>query len=394
MAYINKDELLNSLTEEEVIGICTALGNGEHRIDRQGNLCFNTCLCHEGGDSPYKLIYYKHSNVPGCSDYKTPILHCYTCNASMDLIQLVIRSNRIRGKSCTWYKALSWIASYTGRIDQVSEDGAYTPTERIDDFKWLDPIIELKNRRKMGIPHLRSIPETYLECFSYIPHEEWLKDGVTREAFTRFEIGYSAESNQITIPHRALDGSLIGIRGRYLDTEDIENIGKYVPIRINGNILSHSLGSVLYGAWVTKDKIKECRKALVVEGEKSCLKAYSMFHDNSYVVATCGSNISLTHHKILLNELKIEELIYMPDKDYKGAHDSYAAEAWFQKQKKKLAPFVPYCKVYLMADTADSWEYKSNALDFNSKEKFIEEYDKKILITTDDLKEEKKEDTI
>ena len=386
MSYINKDELLNSLTDEEIVNICTALGDGDHKIDSNGNLCFNTCLCHEGGDSPNKLIYYKHSNDPRYSDYKTPILHCYTCNSSFDLIQLVIRANRLRGKTYTWYKALAWIAQFTGRIEQVTEDGEFTKIEKIDDFKWLNPLIEIRNRKKRCVPHLKVIPETYLECFSYIPHEAWLNDGVTRESFSRFEIGYAAESNQITIPHRDLQGQLIGIRGRYLDQEDIDNIGKYVPIKLNGHILSHSLGSVLYGAWVTKDKIKECRKALVVEGEKSCLKAYSMFHDNSYVVATCGSSISLTHQKILLNELGIEELIYMPDKDYKGDHDSFAAEAWFQKQKKKLAPFVPYCKVYMMADVDDTWDYKSNAFDFNDKNKFIEEYDKKILITMDDLK--------
>ena len=39
-----------------------------------------------------------------------------------------------------------------------------------------------------------------------------------------------------------------------------------------------------------------------------------------------------------------------------------------------------------MADVDDTWDYKSNAFDFNDKDKFIEEYDKKILITMDDLK--------
>ena len=382
MPFINKDELLNSLTDNDIINICTELGNGNHKTDNNGNLCFSTQLCH-GGDSPFKLVYYKNPS----GDFKTPVFRCYTCATTMSLIDLVIRANRLKGKQMTWYQALLWIARITGRVDDFAETGEIKHTERIDDFSWLDPLAAIKNRREKAIPHLKVIPETYLECFTYIPHELWLNDGVSRDAMDRFEIGYASWSNQITIPHRDIDGNLIGIRGRYIDKEDVEKIGKYVPIKLNGYVLSHSLGSVLYGAWVTKDKIKECKKALVVEGEKSCLKAYSMFKDNSYVVATCGSSISLTHQKILLNELGIEEIIYMPDKDYKGTHDSFAAESWFIKQKKKLAPFVPYVKTYLMADVDDTWEYKSNALDFNDRNKFIEEYDKKILITMDDLRD-------
>lgn len=386
MPYINKDELLNSLTDEEIINICKELGCGHYKKDNNGNLCFSTKLCH-GGDSPYKLIYYKYSNDPAYTDYKTPVLHCYTCGTTMSLIDLVIRSNRLQERDISWYQALTWIAQFTGRINQFTELGEVKQIDKIDDFTWLDPILEIKNRRQRGIPHLKTIPETYLECFTYLPHEEWLNDGVDRTSMDRFEIGYYSLTNQITIPHRDADGNLIGIRGRYLSQCDIEAIGKYVPITLNGYTLSHSLGSVLYGLWVTKDKIKECKKALVVEGEKSCLKAYSMFKDNSYVVATCGSNISLTHQKILLNELGVEEIIYMPDKDYKGDFDSFAAKSWLIKQKKKLAPFVPYCKVYLMADVDNIWNFKSNAFDFNDRDKFIEEYDKKILITMDDIRE-------
>ena len=386
MPYINKDELLNSLTDKDVIKICTELGNGDHKKDSSGNLCFNTCLCHEDGDSPNKLIYYRHSNSGMGTDYKTPVFHCYTCSSTFSIIELVIRANRLRNRTLTWFQALNWIGTVTNRLTgEFIQDGKQV--ERIDDKSWMENIKSAQSRRQIGIPHLKIIPETYLECFTYLPHEAWLNDGVSRDAIDRYEIGYFSLTNQITIPHRDLEGNLIGIRGRFLSPEDVEAIGKYVPIKLNGHILSHSLGSVLYGAWVTKDKIKECRKALIVEGEKSCLKAYSMFRDNSYVVATCGSSITQTHQKILLKELGVEEIIYMPDKDYKGDPDSFAAESWFKKQKKKIAPFVPYCKVYLMCDTDNTWDYKSNAFDFNDRDKFIKEYDKKILITTDTLKE-------
>lgn len=388
--YINKEELLNSLTKQNIIDICWDLGNGQYKEDSQGNLCFSTELCH-GGDSPHKLIYYPKIDKALYPDHKVPIFHCFTCNCTSDIVGLVIKARRLKGITTTWYQALNYIAQKVGYTDSgFDSDYRRNEDELVDDLPWINNIKSIVNRRKKSIPHLKSIPETYLEVFTYLPHEQWLNDGVTREACDRFEISYYPLTNQIVIPHRDSECNLIGIRGRYLDKADIENIGKYVPITINGQILSHSLGSALYGLWVTKDKIKECRKALIVEGEKSCLKAYSMFADNSYVVATCGSSISLTHQKILLNELGVEEIIYMPDKDYQGTVDSFAAEAWLQKQKKKLLPFVPYVQTYLMLDTDNTWEYKSNAFDFNDKEKFIEEYDKKLLITMDNISNDTK----
>ncbi len=263
MPYINKNELLNSLTDEEVIKICTELGNGQCKKDNNGNLCFNTCICHQDGDSPNKLIYYKHSNDPAYSDYKTPAIHCYTCGFTGDLVQLTIRAKRLQNISLSWYQALAFIGQITGRINQFTEISG-TQIKKIDDFNWIDPIKAIINRRKKGIPHLKTIPETYLECFTYLPHEEWLNDGVSRDACDRFEISYYPLTDQIIIPHRDAESNLIGIRGRYLSKEDIENIGKYVPISLNGYVLSHSLGSVLYGLWVTKDKIKECKKALIL----------------------------------------------------------------------------------------------------------------------------------
>ena len=71
MPYINKDELLNSLTEQNIIDICRELGSLRYKKDSNGNLCFSTCICH-GGDSNYKLVYYPNNHN---TDYNTPIFN-------------------------------------------------------------------------------------------------------------------------------------------------------------------------------------------------------------------------------------------------------------------------------------------------------------------------------
>lgn len=372
--YLDKELILSSLTKEDVIKICMALGSSYPKQDNNGNLIFQS-ICH-GSDS-WKLYYY-------CTDidYKKHIFHCYSrCSDSFNIVELVIRANRTQGKTITWYKALYYIAKTTGKIF-TGESKEETKTSVITDFNWINRLQQIKKNKK-SIPNLSEISENILEVFYYAPHQDWLNDNISREALSRYEIGYYGLTNQITIPHRDMNNRLIGIRGRFLDQEDIETIGKYVPLQINGRTLSHSLGSNLYGINVVQDKIKTIKKAMVVEAEKSCMQAYSYFGEDSFVVATCGSSITRTQIKLLLNYLQVEEVIYAPDRDYHESN-SYEAEVWYQKIIKRLAPLVPYCKVTLCADSKERLPYKASPTDMG-KDILLELLDEKIIITADEV---------
>lgn len=372
--YLDKELILSSLTKEDVIKICMALGSSYPKQDNNGNLIFQS-ICH-GSDS-WKLYYY-------CTDidYKKHIFHCYSrCSDSFNIVELVIRANRTQGKTITWYKALYYIAKTTGKIF-TGESKEETKTSVITDFNWINRLQQIKKNKK-SIPNLSEISENILEVFYYAPHQDWLNDNISREALSRYEIGYYGLTNQITIPHRDMNNRLIGIRGRFLDQEDIEMIGKYVPLQINGRTLSHSLGSNLYGINVVQDKIKTIKKAMVVEAEKSCMQAYSYFGEDSFVVATCGSSITRTQIKLLLNYLQVEEIIYAPDRDYHESN-SYEAEVWYQKIIKRLAPLVPYCKVTLCADSKERLPYKASPTDMG-KDILLELLDEKIIITADEV---------
>ena len=372
--YLDKELILSSLTKEDVIKICMALGSSYPKQDNNGNLIFQS-ICH-GSDS-WKLYYY-------CTDidYKKHIFHCYSrCSDSFNIVELVIRANRTQGKTITWYKALYYIAKTTGKIF-TGESKEETKTSVITDFNWINRLQQIKKNKK-SIPNLSEISENILEVFYYAPHQDWLNDNISREALSRYEIGYYGLTNQITIPHRDMNNRLIGIRGRFLDQEDIEMIGKYVPLQINGRTLSHSLGSNLYGINVVQDKIKTIKKAMVVEAEKSCMQAYSYFGEDSFVVASCGSSITRTQIKLLLNYLQVEEVIYAPDRDYHESN-SYEAEVWYQKIIKRLAPLVPYCKVTLCADSKERLPYKASPTDMG-KDILLELLDEKIIITADEV---------
>ena len=377
--YLNYKAIINSLTEEDIIKVCTALGNGEHTKGNHDSLCFNTCLCH-GGDSPNKLVYYPH-NAEGDG---TGRFHCYTCGDTYGIIELIIRAHRQHGKTLTWYKALYFLAKTTNKIIESTPEETETKTINTD-LAWMNRIKSFKNRKINSIPSLKEINENYLELFWYNPDplQDWINEGISTEALSRYEIGWYGLTNQITIPVRDSNEKLIGIRCRNLNPLDVAK-AKYDNMVINGQKLKYSTGSTLYGLWVTQDKIKQNKKIMLVEAEKSCLLAYTYFGENSYVVATCGSAITFTQQKILLNELKVSEIIYAPDRDYEEA-DSYEAEIWMKKQIKKLASFVPYCQVYLIADSKNRLGFKDSPLDCG-KDIFLELYEEKIEITMEDVK--------
>lgn len=372
--YLNKDTILSSLTNEDVIKICMMLGSPYPKKDSSGNLIFQS-ICH--GSESFKLYYYCTD-----TDYKKHLFHCYShCSDSFNIVELVIRAHRIKGKILTWYKALYYIASATGKI-YTESNNIKDQESIISDFNWINKLQSIKRNSK-SIPTLSEINENILEIFYYVPHQEWLNDNISREALSRFEIGYYGLTNQITIPHRDINNRLIGIRGRFLDQEDIDTIGKYVPLQIGGKSLSHSLGSNLYGINVTQQRVKSIKKIMLVEAEKSCMQAYSYFGENSFVAATCGSSITKTQIKLILNNLQAEEVIYAPDRDYHDPH-SYEAEIWYQKIVKRLSDLVPYCKVTLCADSKNRLPYKASPTDMG-KDILLDLLNEKITITVDEV---------
>lgn len=386
--YLNKDEIINSLTKEDIKKIVMLLGSGEPKQDKDGNLIFQT-ICHNAPNvnNSYKLYYYHDPDSD--RGYKGKTFHCYSgCSESFGIIELVLRANRVQGKTLTWYKALYYIANLTNKLDlarKPKKDHAASKQLK-QDLLWASKFTKVNN--SVGYEELPSINENVLDLFTYTPHEAWLKEHISVEALDRFEIGYWGENDAITIPHRDIDDRLIGLRIRHLDKQDVENIGKYTPAIIEGKVLSHPLGNNLYGLNVVKDKIERSKKIMLLEGEKSCLQAYSYFGEDSFCVACCGSNISKVQQNIILKQLEVEEVLVGFDREY---HDPFGfeAEAYYQKLLKKVEGLVPFVKVSLILDTKNRLDYKDSPTD-KGKEVLLQLMDEKITLTFNDIIEAKK----
>lgn len=381
--YIDKDKLLQSLNEEDIETILQNLSEYKYKKDSHHNFLTCTALCHPNGDSPYKLIIYPNTN----SD-KEPLVVCMTCGCKTDLVTFCLKAKRNIGEiGNTWYKCLNWIAMITGKSDKVAVDNP-NKINKLDDYKWIKRIKSVKGHNESDIDE-KEINENILDLFTYVPHEAWLNDGCNEESMMKYDIGYYPPNDQITIPHRNSDGKLIGIRVRNLDENMVKKGNKYMPLQsIEGCTFNHKLTKYLYGWWLVKDYCKQINKVCIVESEKSCLQGYTMFGLQSYIVATCGSNISSAQAKIIL-EAKIGRVYYAPDRDYHDPH-SFEAEAWMNKQILKLEPFILYCQVYLIADTEYRLEYKDSPTD-RGLNTFLQLYDEKIEITMEDVNRVKEE---
>lgn len=370
--YYNKDELLKTLTQKDILKIIESVGCVDYKVNSDGSISLSTFYCHKG-DSVNKLIYYPNSNDP---KFHYGIFKCYTCGDSYNIIEFVIRANRSQGKSITWYKAIEYIATITSYNISITIE----KPKHICDMSWLK---KFSKDKSTDIIDCKPIDEHVLEMFEYTPHETFLNDHISRETLSTFEISYWGNTNQIVIPHRDRHQNLIGIRGRYLDEEDVENIGKYVPLNIEGKFLSHKLSHNLYGIHINQDKIKACRKCLLLESEKGVMQNHSYFGDDDFSLAVCGSEISEEQVKLLLNYLKIEELILGFDKEYKDPY-GWDGELYKNKLFKKIRPIIPYCKVSIIWDKDGLLEYKDAPTD-KGKDTLLKLLENKIEITMNDI---------
>lgn len=134
---------------------------------------------------------------------------------------------------------------------------------------------------------------------------KWFKrfadDGILPSSQVKFNIGFSEESNRITIPWRDFEGNIIGIMAR-LNSDEKTNY-KYIPL------VAFPKHKYLYGLYENKEHIKN-NKVYVFESEKSVLQCDSFGVHNT--TALGGNQISTTQVEQLL-KLNVSEIVLCMD---------------------------------------------------------------------------------
>ena len=322
MIDYNKDEIKENLTLDNVFDILNTFG-GNPEYTNFGIL--SNTICHNpAGEGSRKLYFYENSML----------FRCYTeCDSYFDVYELVRKVAEIQ-----WHEdydlndAVRWVANY------FHIDGVYVQEEEdkledwylLSQYDRIDNIhLNLKEQEKVV---LKKYNPNILYNLNYeVNIRPWLKEGISNDIIKANGIGYYPGGDQITIPHFDQEGRFIGLRGRTVVKDDAERYGKYRPIKINSIIYRHPLGMNLYNLNHSQNNIKTIKKAIIFEGEKSCLLYQSYFGmENDISVACCGSSVSAYQMNLLL-ELGVDEIIIAFDRQFEKVGDNE-----FERLTKKL----------------------------------------------------------
>lgn len=368
---IDKDELKNSLTIDQVWELVSELGGEPQPIKNE--MFISRTICHnKAGSGSYKLYYYNN----------THLFRCYTdCpEGSFDIYQLVQKQKTI-ADNIKWSlpKAIYFVAFFFGFSTQSFDFGS--TQENLQDWQVLSNYErnQIVHEQQKQIVDLKIYDRKILQYLPHVRIPAWEQEGISAEIMNKRGIVYDPVNEGIVIPHYDINNQLIGIRERTLIKEN-ELYGKYRPAVINGQMYNHALSFNLYNLNDSKDNIAEMRKCLVFEGEKSCLKYASYFgEENDISVAACGSNL-ISYQVELLLSLGVEEIIVAFDRQYREC--GYKDEEW-AKWTKKLqiisAKYSPYVQVSFMFDKEHLLDYKDSPID-KGKDVFIELFNRRIIL--------------
>ena len=331
---LDSNKVKDMLTPEDIVKLCSELQGYETQLyDNYGNPIFCTSICH-GGDSE-KLYYFIDSKK----------FFCFTCNSSYDVFELVRRAKGFE----TFKEAYRYVVDFFKLRDFFIED---TEEEELtSDWDIFQKVHDYSQEVSMEPDKLPAIQENLLEYFYPLAApKEWLKDGISARVMRYYNIRVDSALQKIIIPHRDINGNLVGIRGRTFDPRELDEGKKYMPVFIEGEMYNHPLGKNLFGIYENKEVIKKIGKVFVVEGEKSVLQLASMYGvDNCWAVATCGSNFTKNQMNLLLS-LGVTEIVLGYDREFDGKKGDKDTIEYEQKLLKIVSPLLPYINVSVIMD--------------------------------------------
>lgn len=268
----------------------------------RGSYILMPTVCHNADEkeASWKLYYYKNSHI----------FQCYTECGSQTIFTFLKNYYNARDIVYDWYEDILQVILNCSNIKNRSKNpNKYKSIQ--------DNYMPQKQRQQ-----LPSYPEGILDVFIKYYPIEWLNDNISTDAMDKFNIRFSPTQNKIIIPHYDVNGRLVGIRGRALNTWEIENFGKYMPVQIENKWYSHPLSLNLYGLNITKENIKKTGIAYLFEAEKSVLQ-FESFNLLNCATAVCGSKLNKYALDILIRECHPNEIVICFDQEEEPGSSEY-----------------------------------------------------------------------
>lgn len=350
MSY-NYKELVDALDEEKIKNLLDKLDipwqdKGSHLI------CKTACHNIDLDEASWKLYYYKNNKF----------FYCYSSCQGMSIFRFLRNYYEARQIEYDWYQDIYEVVRDCSNFKGV--DGFV-----VEKYKSLRDRYEVKRKEKelpQYMPHV-------LDCFVQTYPQEWLDDGISKKTMDRFNISYSISQNKIIIPHYDILGRLVGIRGRALNDWEVENIGKYAPIQVEGIWYKHPLSMNLYGLDRTYMNIRRNGVCYLFESEKSVLQMDGFSIPNCSA-AVCGSNFNKYQLNILMKFCAPSEIVICFDKEELPGEEKYFNKLWNICQKYKQ-----YCNFSFVYDREGLLNLKDSPTD-KGEEIFLQLLKKRVRV--------------
>lgn len=300
---IDYKTIVENLQDNKVIELMKQLGADRYK-DETKQIIFPT-ICHniDASSASMKLYYYKD----------THLFYCYSECGPLSIFKLLKEYYKTRNIEYNWY---------TDILQVIENCSTATLSASIWNNEKVYERLRDKYQRKSKKIELPIYPKGILDVFQKVYPEQWLQEGISREAMDKFNILFSTSQNKIIIPHYDVNDNLVGIRGRALKEWEIENLGKYMPVRIENIWYTHPLSLNLYGLNKNKENIKKQGYVYLFEAEKSVMQCES-FKELSCAVAICGSSLNKFQLNLLMRECAPRDIILCLDREQKNNDDYF-----------------------------------------------------------------------
>ena len=374
---MDRDELMELVTTEDVVEILKDLGSGSPRKDKNNDnaLLFST-VCH-GGKS-HKLYYYIDSKF----------FKCYTSCGSMSLFDLIMST-----KNIIFQEAFAYLCKFKNVTNfNKKKKGLQKREVENKDLDFLKLHLHKKEKQLVKLP---SYNKYILNMFDdYLPIS-WHDEGITDEIADIFQIKFYMNQFKCIIPHLDINGNLVGIRARNFLQYQVSSGKKYIPVTIENLTYRYPIAFNFYGICQNQENIRKIKKAILLESEKAVMLYGSYFgQENNISLALCGMSFSLYQRDLLLS-LEVEEVAICLDKQYQiesidDENIDKNSKAWKEYENyikgliKISEMLMPYCNVSIIVCWDERIGYKDSPIDFG-KETFEELYRERHYI--DDLEE-------
>lgn len=364
---LSPKELSELLTINNIVRFFNSFGVTD--LDVTNDTVVAPTICHNplGTEAKKKLYWYQNSHK----------FHCYTeCGDNMTIYDLYMK-----------IMALNYPEVEVHFIDAMYYVRQFIDAKTINiGYRSPDAFVSTRDRyRKRGqLLYNEEIDEKVLDLFVPCAPAQWKAEGISQKAMEKYNIRFYIPNSCIVIPqyeYRPNGGSaLVGIRCRELEEDKITAYGKYHPVFVGNNKYRHHISYCPFGLAQQQNAVKRCKRAVIMEGEKSVLKGYTLYGEDSIILAACGiASFGSYQINMLTKECGVTDICLALDKEYKTMR-SPEYKKWTQMLEEKCAKYSYCANMSYIIDDDNLLDEKDSPID-KGKAVFEQLYQKRIKVS-------------